>query len=68
LSFDDASKPCRDGLMKTMQQINVSSKGISEDERKERAAHGMADPEIQVCHVNLQRLANSPFVCARMGD
>lgn len=33
--------------MKTMQQINASSKGASEDERKERAAHGMADPEIQ---------------------
>jgi len=33
--------------MKTMQLINGSSQGMSEDERKERAAHGMADPEIQ---------------------
>ena len=49
LGFEPDNKACRDGLQKTMTQINSGmAGGQSEDEQKERAAHAMADPEIQM--------------------
>lgn len=45
LSIEADNKACKDGLMKTMRMVN-SATGSGEVD-KERAAHGMADPEIQ---------------------
>mmetsp|Transcript_42571 Transcript_42571/g.54739 ORF Transcript_42571/g.54739 Transcript_42571/m.54739 type:complete len:482 (+) Transcript_42571:568-2013(+) len=45
LNLEAGNKLCREGLNKTMSQIN-SSTGKEVD--KERAAHAMADPEIQM--------------------
>jgi len=45
LQLDPNSSLCKDGLAKTTAQINSMS---SEDDQKERAAHAMADPEIQM--------------------
>lgn len=44
LGLDSENKLCRDGLQKTMMQINSGSGGEVD---RERAAHAMADPEIQ---------------------
>ena len=46
LGIEADNKACKDGLAKTMRMVN-SSTGSGEVDR-ERAAHGMADPEIQV--------------------
>mmetsp|Transcript_5906 Transcript_5906/g.14172 ORF Transcript_5906/g.14172 Transcript_5906/m.14172 type:complete len:179 (-) Transcript_5906:72-608(-) len=45
LTIEPDNKACKDGLQKTMRMVN-SSTGSGEVD-KERAAHGMADPEIQ---------------------
>lgn len=47
LELDPANAPCKDGLRKTMQQINFGRQNMTEEQKKEQAAHAMADPEIQ---------------------
>merc|ERR1712008_520659 len=47
LALDPSNKTCRDGLQKVAMMVNQGSANMTEDERKERAAHAMADPEIQ---------------------
>jgi len=47
LALDPTNKTCREGLQKVAAQINQGSANMTEEERKERAAHAMADPEIQ---------------------
>jgi stress-induced-phosphoprotein 1 len=47
LEIDPENKVCTDGLRKVSAMINFGSATMSEEERKERAAHAMADPEIQ---------------------
>lgn len=44
LSLDQTDRACMDGLRKVSMKINSTE---SEQEQKERAAHGLADPEIQ---------------------
>eukprot|EP00548_Thalassiothrix_antarctica_P005949 CAMPEP_0194147230 /NCGR_PEP_ID=MMETSP0152-20130528/22599_1 /TAXON_ID=1049557 /ORGANISM="Thalassiothrix antarctica, Strain L6-D1" /LENGTH=567 /DNA_ID=CAMNT_0038847947 /DNA_START=80 /DNA_END=1783 /DNA_ORIENTATION=- len=44
LSIDSANVACKDGLRKVTASMGSS---MSEEEQKERAAHAMADPEIQ---------------------
>lgn len=45
LDLDPENSLCVQGLQKTATKVNA---GTSEDEQKERAAHAMADPEIQM--------------------
>merc|ERR1712032_1485065 len=47
LQFDPENIACKDGLRKVTAMINYGDVNMSEEERKERAAHAMADPEIQ---------------------
>ena len=49
LKIDEGNKLCREGYAKAIGLINKGSgaAGMTDDERRERAAHGMADPEIQ---------------------
>ena len=47
LAFDPTNSTCKEGLRKVTAMINYGSANMSEEERKERAAHAMADPEIQ---------------------
>eukprot|EP00586_Coscinodiscus_wailesii_P004858 CAMPEP_0172483384 /NCGR_PEP_ID=MMETSP1066-20121228/10360_1 /TAXON_ID=671091 /ORGANISM="Coscinodiscus wailesii, Strain CCMP2513" /LENGTH=593 /DNA_ID=CAMNT_0013247223 /DNA_START=156 /DNA_END=1937 /DNA_ORIENTATION=- len=46
LEIDPSNASCREGLQKVTAMVN-SSGAMSEEERKERAEHAMADPEIQ---------------------
>ena len=47
LEIDPNNAVCRDGLRKVTAMINHGQANMTEEERKERAAHAMADPEIQ---------------------
>jgi len=47
LMLDSSNKTCREGLQKVTAQVNQGSANMTEEERKERASHAMADPEIQ---------------------
>jgi len=47
LELDPTNAACKEGLRKVTTMINYGSANMSEEERKERAAHAMADPEIQ---------------------
>lgn len=47
LELDPVNTICRDGLRKVTSMINQGQANMTEEERKERAAHAMADPEIQ---------------------
>lgn len=47
LELDPSNTVCREGLQKVTAMINYGSANMTDDERKERAAHAMADPEIQ---------------------
>merc|ERR1712038_1086516 len=47
LAIDPNNATCREGLQKVASMVNAGSANMTEDERKERAAHAMADPEIQ---------------------
>lgn len=47
LELDPSNKSCREGLQKVAAMVNQGSANMTEEERKERAAHAMADPEIQ---------------------
>jgi stress-induced-phosphoprotein 1 len=47
LELDSENAACKEGLRKTTQQINYGRATMTEDQKKEQAAHAMADPEIQ---------------------
>ena len=47
LELDPTNSACRDGLRKVTAMINYGSSTMTEEEKLERARHGMADPEIQ---------------------
>merc|ERR1712115_580392 len=47
LHIDPENIACKEGLQKVTAMINYGNANMSEEERKERAAHAMADPEMQ---------------------
>merc|ERR1712187_551626 len=47
LKFKPDHIPCKEGFRQATTMINYGNANMSEEERKERAAHAMADPEIQ---------------------
>jgi len=47
LELDPENTACKDGLRKCLEAVNYGRSNMTEDERKERVAHAMADPEIQ---------------------
>mmetsp|Transcript_477 Transcript_477/g.718 ORF Transcript_477/g.718 Transcript_477/m.718 type:complete len:596 (-) Transcript_477:84-1871(-) len=47
LAIDPTNTTCKEGLRKVTAMVNYGSSNMSEEERKERAAHAMADPDIQ---------------------
>jgi len=47
MEIDSTNVACREGATKVTNLINQGSANMTEEEKKERAAHGMADPEIQ---------------------
>jgi len=47
LEIEKDNPTCKAGLQKVMGLINQSASTMTEEERKERAEHAMADPEIQ---------------------
>mmetsp|Transcript_5855 Transcript_5855/g.6538 ORF Transcript_5855/g.6538 Transcript_5855/m.6538 type:complete len:582 (-) Transcript_5855:318-2063(-) len=47
LGIDPTNAACKEGIKKVTAMINYGQANMTEEERKERAAHGMADPEIQ---------------------
>eukprot|EP00934_Nitzschia_sp_Nitz4_P003183 Nitzschia sp. Nitz4//scaffold61_size107673//61530//63370//NITZ4_004242-RA/size107673-snap-gene-0.115-mRNA-1//-1//CDS//3329555731//3173//frame0 len=47
LEIDPDNATCKEGLRKVMQQINYGRQNMTEEQKKEQAAHAMADPEIQ---------------------
>lgn len=47
LELDPDNAPCKEGLSKCVAAINYGRQNMTEAEKKEQAAHAMADPEIQ---------------------
>mmetsp|Transcript_17534 Transcript_17534/g.24729 ORF Transcript_17534/g.24729 Transcript_17534/m.24729 type:complete len:589 (-) Transcript_17534:83-1849(-) len=47
IEVDPKNAPCIEGLRKVTAMVNYGQSNMTEEERKERAAHAMADPEIQ---------------------
>lgn len=47
LALDATNAACKDGLRKVTAMINYGNANMTEAEKRERAQHGMADPEIQ---------------------
>lgn len=47
LGLDSTNKSCRDGLHKVTMMINAGQASMTEEEKQERAKHGLADPVIQ---------------------
>lgn len=47
LALDPSNAACKEGVRKVTAMINYGAANMTEEERKERAAHAMADPEIQ---------------------
>jgi stress-induced-phosphoprotein 1 len=47
LAIDPENAACKEGLRKVTAMINYGQANMTEEERKERAAHALADPEIQ---------------------
>ena len=47
LGIDSTNAACKEGLRKVTTMINYGNSTMTEDEKLERARHGMADPEIQ---------------------
>lgn len=47
LEVDPNNDACKKGATKVTHDINYGNANMTDDEKKERAAHGMADPEIQ---------------------
>ena len=75
LAIDAENSTCKDGLRKVMQLINFGRQNMTESEKKEQAAHAMADPEIQailqdpVIQQILRDFAENPAAAQQaMGD
>lgn len=47
LAIDLTNATCKEGLRKVTAMINYGAATMTEEEKQERARHGMADPEIQ---------------------
>lgn len=47
LELDPDNTACKDGLRKCSYQIQMGRQNMTDDEKKEQAAHAMADPQIQ---------------------
>jgi len=47
LAIDSSNAACKEGLRKVTTMINYGAATMTEEEKLERARHGMADPEIQ---------------------
>lgn len=47
LELDSTNSACKEGLRKVTVMINYGASQMTEEEKLERARHGMADPEIQ---------------------
>jgi len=47
LEIDPSNATCKEGLRKVTQQINYGRQNMTEEQKKEQAAHAMADPQIQ---------------------
>lgn len=47
LAIDSTNKSCREGLQKVTMMINAGQSSMTEEEKQERAKHGLADPAIQ---------------------
>ncbi|KAL3801498.1 hypothetical protein HJC23_000936 [Cyclotella cryptica] len=47
LDIEPNNTACKDGLRKVTSLINYGNSAMTEEEKMERARHGMADPEIQ---------------------
>lgn len=47
LELEPDNSSCKEGLRKTMQQINYGRQNMTDEQKKEQAAHAMADPQIQ---------------------
>lgn len=47
LEIEPDNAPCKEGIRKVTAMINYGQANMTEEERKERAAHALADPEIQ---------------------
>ena len=47
LGLDSTNAACKEGLRKVTTMINYGASTMTEEEKLERARHGMADPEIQ---------------------
>uniref|UniRef100_A0A7S4EFH0 Hsp70-Hsp90 organising protein n=2 Tax=Pseudo-nitzschia australis TaxID=44445 RepID=A0A7S4EFH0_9STRA len=47
LQIDPTNAACKDGLQKVTMQINYGRSQMTDEQKKEQAAHAMADPDIQ---------------------
>jgi stress-induced-phosphoprotein 1 len=47
LALDPENAACKEGLQKVMMAISYGRQNMTDEEKKEQAAHAMADPEIQ---------------------
>lgn len=47
LEIDPQNATCKEGLRKVTQQINYGRSQMTDEQKKEQAAHAMADPDIQ---------------------
>mmetsp|Transcript_15617 Transcript_15617/g.33831 ORF Transcript_15617/g.33831 Transcript_15617/m.33831 type:complete len:581 (-) Transcript_15617:130-1872(-) len=47
LGIDPSNAACKEGLRKVTTMINYGAANMTDEEKQERARHGMADPEIQ---------------------
>ena len=47
LALDGNNAACKEGAMKVTRMVNMGSQNMTEEETKERAAHGMVGHEIQ---------------------
>lgn len=47
LDLEPDNPACKEGLKKVTQQINYGRHTMTEEQKKEQAAHAMADPQIQ---------------------
>jgi len=47
LELEPENAACKEGLRKVTQQINYGRANMTDEQKKEQAAHAMADPEIQ---------------------
>jgi stress-induced-phosphoprotein 1 len=47
LELDHDNASCKEGLRKTIEKLSYGRRDMSDEDKKEQAAHAMADPAIQ---------------------